>query len=907
MFFYIGLIFFLLGCVPLFVALSKAKTSTPQQTTRRVKRGVYIILADAAVIILVNVFFSIYIDYLWFRSVGFQQRFFTVIGAQILLYLGSALFTFGFISLLLKFVPANRNTQIGHFFVLIAAFIAAFILAVPVAGAWEEILLFVYQTPSSFHDPIFQMPMNFYLFSLPFFTTLLSWLFFLVVISLGIVIMKIIFSTINGDHTQFLEPGHHALKRMKGGSGVILFLIALLFFLVAGHFYLNRFRLLYSTAGVVTGAGYVDVQWRTLGYTISTIIFLIAGIISLIAAFLRKLRGSILGIHFDANKESFRILPRNLIVIITAVALLLVFNWALPGLVQTVYVNPNEITVEKPFISNSIELTRQGYGIDSSRIESKWYSVGKEIDQSVLQQNRNTLLNIRLWDSRALMDNLEQQQEIRLYYQFHDVDIDRYHIDGDYRQVMLSARELQKEDLDPRSKTWVSQHIKYTHGYGLVLLPVHEVLEQGGPNLIIKGIPPRESVPSLHIQQPSIYYGELTNDHVYVQTTEQAFHYPSGDTNVYTTYEGTGGVPLSNWFRRIVFAWKFDGYRQLFSTYFTDKSRIMFRREITQRVQTLAPFLKLDRDPYAVISADGGIKYIIDAYTVSEAFPYSEKYRGYLGDYYGINYIRNSVKVVVDAYDGKVTFYTMDKNDIILQTYRTIFPDLFTPFEQMPEYIRSHIRYPVDIFTIQAEMYSTYHMNISEVFYQQEDVWRFATERYRENFQVVVPYYVMLHFPDTEQIEFVLMLPFTPKNKNVMNAWMAARCDFPEYGKLTVYTLPKGIEVFGPRQIEARIDQDTEMSRAMTLWGQRGSEVIRGNLLAIPLFTENSLYFLYVEPIFVQAEHAQLPEIKRIVAADQLRVVWSETFEQAIDRLLRDSMPISQSDTNNNPQTQTAE
>jgi hypothetical protein len=556
-----------------------------------------------------------------------------------------------------------------------------------------------------------------------------------------------------------------------------------------------------------------------------------------------------------------------------------------PAAFSNFVVEPNQITLESEFIEHNIEFTRQGFNIDDDSVDSRRFEVGRNISRSVVEENEATLDNIRLWDPGALLDNLQQQQEIRLYYEFHDVDIDRYDIDGEETQVMLSVREMEKSQLDPSSQTWVSRHLKFTHGYGLVFLPVHEFLPQGGPNLLIRNIPPESSI-DLEVTRPEIYYGERTNDHVYVKTQEEEFNYPSGDENVYTEYQGDGGVDIGSPLRRFMYAWKYDGHQQLFSGYFDSDSRIMFDRNIVDRARKLAPFLTFDRDPYPVITEDGHVKYIIDAYTTARNYPYSERYQGDVREFNGTNYLRNSVKAVVDAYDGTVEFYVVDDDDVIINTYQSVFPGLFKPFDAMPDHLQEHIRYPVDYMTVQAEMYSTYHMEDVQTFYQREDVWQFATERYRDNFQSVDPYYVMLELPDSEEPEFVSMMPFTPKNKNVINAWMAGRSDMPNYGELTVFTFPKGVEVLGPRQIEARIDQDAEMSQRLSLWGQRGSDVIRGNLLTIPLFGEQELYMLFVEPIFLQAEGASLPEIKRVAMADQDRVVWGERFETALERVV---------------------
>jgi hypothetical protein len=549
-------------------------------------------------------------------------------------------------------------------------------------------------------------------------------------------------------------------------------------------------------------------------------------------------------------------------------------------------VSPNEITLESPYIRHNIDYTQRAFALDESNLTQEQFPVGRNITPEVVNDSREMLDNVRLWDPGALRDNLRQQQEIRLYYRFEDVDIDRYRINGDYTQMMLSVRELEKSQLPPSAQTWVSQHLKYTHGYGLVMLPVHEVLEQGGPRLLIRNIPPEVEVEGLQVTRPEIYYGERTTDHVYTNTTQQEFDYPSGEQNVFTDYEGEGGVVMDNFVKRFMYAWKFDGHRQLFSGYFTGDSRILFDRHIVERARKVAPFLLYDEDPYPVLTPDGRIKYIIDAYTASANYPYSERYAGSLGKFGGANYVRNSVKVVVDAYDGSLQFYAVEPDDVILSTYDRVFPNLFTPFEEMPEHLQNHVRYPADYFTVQAEMFRTYNMEDVNAFYQREDVWEFATERYRGGFQAVRPYYIMMEYPDSDRLEFVVMIPFTPKNKNVINAWMAGRSDMPNYGEITTFTMPKGVEVLGPRQIEARIDQDSQMSRTLSLWSQRGSEVIRGNLLTIPLFEEGQLYMLFAEPIFLQAEGAELPEIRRVALADQDQVVWAETFDASLQKLV---------------------
>ncbi|MBD3391736.1 MAG: hypothetical protein GF418_06720 [Chitinivibrionales bacterium] len=883
MFFWIGVVFFSLGWIPLVLTVGRGKGLTPEQMRARVKGGLLVVLIDIVILIAFNTFLHFYTELLWFRNLGYLRRFWTILTSELTLFGIGAGVAFVFLEVNRRLAGEKHGGVVGGGMLVVIGLVLAAFLGLRAGALWHPALLYINQAASPVTEPIFNKPVNFYLFSLPFFALLQQWVALLIFIG-GIFTVGCYAASVQMPRGSF-EPGRIPLKRAGALARHLLVLAGLLCAAFAWKFYLDLFKLLYSTEGAVTGAGYVDAKFRTLGLYSTVIVLAAAAVSAIIAAFSGRFRQLVLGIRLG-DDFGVRASARTAVVPGIAVALVGILNWVLPGLITAAVVNPNEITVERPYIKHNIEFTQRAYGIDEDKITDKKYDVGRNINRDVVHQNRPILDNIRLWDWRALMDNLREQQEIRLYYEFNDVDIDRYHLGDDYRQIMLSVRELEKRDLDPRSKTWVSTHLKYTHGYGMVFLPAHEFLPQGGPNFLIQNIPPEIRDPSLSLKRPAVYYGERTDDHVYVNTSEKEFDYPSGEENVYSDYAGDGGVSIGPLVRRIAYAWKFDGHRILFSTYFTKRSRVMFHRHIVDRAKTIAPFLVYDNDPYAVLGDDGGIYYIIDAYTVSSGYPYSERYRGGIRELNGINYIRNSVKVVVDAYNGNTTFYTVDEDDIVLSTYRRVFPDVFKPLDAMPASLRRHIRYPSDLLTVQAGMYSTYHMQEPDVFYQREDVWQFATERYREDFQTVRPYYVLTQFPGSDKLEFVLMMPFTPRNKNVMNAWMAGRCDMPNYGELVVFPFPKGVEVLGTRQIEARIDQDTEMSQAMTLWGQRGSEVLRGNMLAIPLFNQNTLYMLYAEPIFLQAENAKLPEFKRVALADQEGIVWAEDFDNALLRLL---------------------
>ncbi|MBD3320863.1 MAG: UPF0182 family protein, partial [Chitinivibrionales bacterium] len=860
MFTYIGFFFFLLGCIPLFLTVQKSSRVSREQFRKGLRNSAAVIIIDLLIIIAFNIFGALYTDLLWFENLGYDKRFWTVVGSRIILYAVGAVAAFVFVYLMMKTSTQKLSTGTPKYPAIIAVAVAL-IMGFGISGLWNEILLFVNRVPGEIKDPVYNKSTGFYLFTFPLFSAVLTWLFSLIIVTLIAVIGGRLFGFIG---TQAGKSTITADDFQQIGSlrGHLFFLASLFLAAMAANSYLAIFRLMYSTEGVVNGVGYVDIHYRRLAYIVAMVVYAVCSLSTLLCAFSAKARSAFFGVrHNSVQWGKLFIIPG------LAAAILIIVIGIVPGIVTSLVLTPNEITLEKPYINHNIKFTRMAYGIDDDNIIQSEYDAGRDITPSIVDQNTRSLENIRLWDPRALIDNLKEQQEIRLYYEFHDVDIDRYHFGNDYRQVMLSTRELAKNDLDPNSQTWVSRKLKYTHGYGLVLLPVHEFLPQGGPNLLIKNIPPQVGPREFTINRPGIYYGERTNDYVFVRTSQKEFHYPSGDENVYTTYEGRGGVGVGSFMRKVFYSWKFDDYRLLFSGYFSPESRVLFYRNIMQRVRNLAPFLVFDRDPYAFISKDGHIKYIIDAYTVSRNYPYSEKYTGDLAHFYGVNYIRNSVKAVVDAYDGSVEFYIVNEDDVVISTYARIFPGLLKPMGSMPDDIQAHIRYPVDFLVVQSQIYSTYHMEDPAVFYQREDVWQFATERYRDNFQTVDPYYVMVDYPEEDGIVFSLIMPFTPRNKNVINAWMAGICDMPDYGKLRVFTFPKGVEVLGPRQIEARLDQDTEMSQAMTLWGQRGSRVIRGNLLAIPLFDKKKLYILYAEPIFLQAEDAQLPEIKRIALA----------------------------------------
>ena len=545
---------------------------------------------------------------------------------------------------------------------------------------------------------------------------------------------------------------------------------------------------------------------------------------------------------------------------------------------------PNELQLETPYLQRNIALTQEAYNLHQFTV--KPFPAEQGLTFQSLQDNRATIDNIRLWDWQPLMDTYAQLQEIRTYYKFHDIDIDRYEIGGSYQQVMLSARELDPARLPSNAQTWVNLHLLFTHGDGVVMSPVTRKSAEGLPIFYLQDIPPVASGGPA-VREPRIYFGQGADSYVIVNGSTPEFDYPKGKDNVYGTYKGADGVAVGGMVRRTLFAWYFDDLNILLTNYITSESRILFRRNIQNRVRTIAPFLRLDHDPYVVVS-DGRLFWMQDAYTTSNWFPYAEPLPGG-----GANYIRNSVKVVIDAYNGSVDFYVTDPADPVIATYWRIFPELFKPFEAMPADLQKHVRYPEDLFLIQAQMYRAYHMDAPEVFYNREDLWQFP--RQPTGFYGVdagdgarmAPYYIIMRLPGEARAEFFLMLPMAPSQRENMIAWLAARCDAPDYGKLIVYEFPKDKLVYGPFQIEARINQNTEISQQISLWNQMGSRVIRGHLLVVPI--ENSI--LYVSPLYLRAESGQLPELKRVIAAYGDRVVMEETLAEALAALFKESAP----------------
>lgn len=828
---------------------------------------------------------------LWFDAVSYDERFWTLFLAQTIFVIAGALGGAGILAVLLFFLPAKR--KLLRYSALGLAALGGGLWGFT---NWSIFLKFWHRVDMGISDPILGQDTSFYLFSLPFFDEMYSGM--LTLCALGLITAALARYRLvrAGDDYQIAlasDGNERAINRSLYFNAAILLLVA-----AAGK-YLDRFHLLYSDLGAVSGPGWTDVN--IILPTLTLVIILTAGMgillfIPVARGFLQRLLAWT-GINRDGSPVYTVGMAGVLVIAIWFVGLTVI-----PGTFQSLRVEPNEISYEEPYISNNIEFTRQGFNLDI--VESKEFPAAETFTREMVADNREIFNNVRLWDWRALDAVLKQFQEIRLYYEFNDVDIDRYTYDGQYRQVMVSAREMVPGNLPPNSQTFVNKVFKYTHGYGLALSTVSDFTEEGLPNLLVKNIPPESKYEELNVQQPQIYYGELTNSYVITNSTEQEFDYPRGEANEYNRYDGTGGVQLSNFLRKLIYAYKMGDIKLLLSSYPTSESRLMFRRQIVERVRTLAPFLQFDSDPY-IVNADGELFWMIDAYTTSEYYPYSEPFpvRELIEykegdtqrrmevqhdfDFQGVNYIRNSVKAVVNAYNGSVEFYIFDEEDPIIRVWDKIFPGMMKKRDEMPEALQAHIRYPTDYLLMQGLVYAKYHMEDPEVFYNQEDLWIRATEKYYGEVQPVEPYYIMWQHPDAEEAEFTVILPFTPKNRQVLIGWIAGLCDPGNYGRFLAYSFPKEKRVLGPQQVETKIDQNSFLSGQLSLWDQRGSSVIRGNVLAIPV--ENTI--IYVEPIYLQAETAAYPELRLVCVMHDDQLSYAETFDQALEGIFGEAPP----------------
>ena len=838
---------------------------TPGSPVPPVRSAIGVIIIITALLLLMLLWRGIEVitDWFWFQEVGYESIFSVTFLTQmkVAALFGLAFFVLFYLNLFLASRFSSRgywvdkndlihippweagNQPIGAL-IFLGSILFSLFAAMRGSAQWENYLRFFNATPFGVSDPLFNRDIDFYVFQLPFLNHLYGWLMtVLILTTLATALIYFVRRCF-----QFIPP--RTLRVAPAARIHLAILIAVLFFVGTGGAWLELNEILFIKRGVVFGPGYADVttQLWVLKGLMGVTVFCGLTILSLV--FRKDWRLPAVGV------------AAFLVVVIGGTGIY-------PSLVQKFKVVPNEIVLEKPFLELNIKYTRMAYRLTA--VEDREFPAEESLTREDLRRNDLTIKNIRLWDHAPLLSTYGQLQEIRTYYKFQDVDNDRYTINGEYRQVMLSPRELSYKALPAR--TWVNEHLTYTHGYGAVLGPVNRISREGLPEFFIKDIPPVSSA-NIKITRPEIYYGETSNEYVFVRTKRPEFDYPVGDKNVYSRYEGRGGVPLSFW-RKLIFAVRFGSFTILLSDDITSESRIMYYRKINERVSRVAPFVRLDPDPYLVISSEGRLLWFLDGYTVTDRFPYSEPI-GNLG-----NYIRNSIKVVVDAYDGTVKLYISDPTDPIIQTYAKIFPGVLKPLEEMPADLRSHIRYPPGLLNIQARMYSTYHMQDTQVFYNKEDLWSIPRKSGAGGERDMEPYYTIMRLPEGKKEEFVLLLPFTPSKKDNMSAWMAGRCDAPHYGELVVYIFPKQKMVYGPRQIEARIDQEAEISKQLSLWNQRGSQVIRGNLLAIPI--EKSI--LYVEPLYLAAEKGQLPELKRVIVAFGNSLAMEENLELALQRV----------------------
>jgi uncharacterized membrane protein (UPF0182 family) len=851
----------------------------------------------AALVAFTVVFFSLlsfWGELLWFRSLGYEQRFWRVLAAKYGLALAAAAVGWGVLHLATARLPADRPVPRWASRVLGA--VIGFGWGV---SSWPLALKFAAGVTTGTADPILNQDVGFYLFSLPFWDAVYDLAFWLALLALvATVAAAYLRLKPSGLEMQPPPDDPQRLARLFPplfASGGVFFLV------LAAGVWLERYHLLYSTWGAVHGPGWTDVHVRLPGYWILALALAAAGVGLWLPAVRRRAQGAL------AGWLGGQVPPRLAPLAAAAAAGLAVWLLALtlaPQLLQWLKVEPNEITLERPYITHNIAFTRQGFNLH--QVEEREFPASGDFSRRMVENNQELFANVRLWDRTALDAVYKQFQEIRLYYEFVGIDIDRYTYGGNYRQVMVSAREMETGNLPPQSQTFVNRRFKYTHGYGITMNPVHEFTPQGLPDLLIKDIPPVSEHPELEVARPEVYYGELTDQHVIVNSSEQEFDFPRGEKNAYNRYQGRGGVQLSGLWRKFLYGWMFDGTRLLLSGYPTPESRILFRRQVTRRLQEVAPFLQFDDDPYVVLS-QGRLYWIVDAYTTSRYYPYSKPFlpgelvrqqpeegepllaQGVLGNLAGANYVRNSVKAVVDAYHGEVKLYVFDQEDPIIRTWRRILPGLFQDRGQMPEDLQRHIRYPADLLLAQGLVYAKYHMTDPSVFYNQEDLWVRATEKYHNEVVPVQPYYVMWRPPQSGDLEFVLILPFTPKNRQVLIGWIAGMCDPPNYGRFLAYKFPKEKRVLGPQQVETKIDQDRHLSGQLTLWDQRGSNVIRGNVLAIPI--DDSL--LYVEPIYLQAETAAYPELRLVVLMHNDVLSYAESFDKALKGLLEGGVRVA--------------
>jgi hypothetical protein len=851
----------------------------PHQTRPRRRRFLFILAIVGGIVFGGRAVLSYYMDVLWFGSLGYGHVFWKTLSLQWGIFLAFTAITFlilygSFLALKrahLPDLPTGHTIYIGgqplklpvepvlRLIALGVSLVIAIATGAGMMAEWPTLALFWYapSTTGGLVDPIFGKPLNFFLFALPAWQLIAGWMLTLAVI---ICLLAALFILITGGSRVLAgRLSRHVTLPWRGVSIGLAFLLLIL----ALRVYLGRFEQLFEDHTIFGGVTYTDAHVALTGLLVVCAALIFGAVIAMVNA-VREPRG------------------RWLVAAVLPAAVCYVGLQAVAWYVSSFIVKPNELVREQPYIGHNIDMTRRAYGLD--RVSQREFPADTTIDAADPSNNQATLQNIRLWDWRALQDTLRQIQEIRTYYDFPDIDIDRYEIDGATREVMLATRELNVDKLPESSRNWINEKLIYTHGYGITMNPVNGFTPEGLPNLILSNMPVQSTVRSLTVTRPEIYFGELTNTDVYVKTRQKEFNYPQGASNSLTSYEGNGGIVLGGFLRRMIIALDQSDLAKLpFSDDVNKDSRLLMRRNVRDRVAALAPFLTYDQDPYIVLGDDGRLSWIMDAFTVSDSYPYSTHYRL---DRDLINYMRNSVKVVIDAYDGTTTFYVFDKEDPIIAAYGRVFPGLFKDAATMPPGLRKHVRYPELLIKLQAEVYGLYHMTDTEAFYNREDLWTVATEvgmgaGGEQTTQAMQPNFVLMKLPGETGVEFVEILPFTPANRNNLIGWIAGRGDGAQYGTSVVYNFPKTKLVDGPLQIEARIDQNAQLSGQLTLWNQQGSHVRRGALLVIP----SGRALLYAEPIYLQAERSPMPELRLVVLALQDRLAYGPTFESAMAAL----------------------
>jgi uncharacterized membrane protein (UPF0182 family) len=869
----------------------------PNGEPKRHRRGRWLFaLALVAVLFALSRASSVYIDALWFGSLGYASVYWTTLKYEVALFAIFALATIVVLRLAFRLLErafdvsalAPRRVLINQQPVLVnparllkpAAWLVSvffgFIYGAEMGGDWQKFALWLRQPATSEVDPVFGKRLGFYLFTLPVADSLASWLTMLAfIITCGALVYALLSLLPAG--VDVMNEGRTKAKTLSAGArnaayATVSTAFALLLAAFAARAYLSRFAYLFDDHTIFSGVTYTEDHYLLPGLFIVTITLILAAALAIANAFaLRRARVLV----------ACAVLP----VVVYLVAVVLV-----PGYVQSFIVKPNELDRESGYITRNIAATRRAFNLE--QVEARDFPADTANESYALEANRPTLDNLRLWDYRALQDTLRQVQEIRTYYDFNDVDIDRYQIGGQTRQVLLAARELDVSKLPASTRgNWINERLIYTHGYGVTMNTANGFTAEGRPEFLLSNMPTEASAPEIKITRPQIYFGEKTDTTVYVKTRQNEFDYPQGDANASTVYEGNGGFEVGGFFRRWVLAWETDDLSRLpFADDVTPRSRVLMRRSITERVHTLAPFLTYDTDPYIVVNREGRLFWLIDAYTTTDTYPYARHH-----DLEGasVNYLRNSVKVSIDAYDGSVTFYVFDKDDPILRANRNVFPALFRDATEMPEDLRAHVRYPETMLSAQADVYSLYHTDDAKVFFQREDMWSVARESVQKDkgetteATPLEPYYALLQLPagasgEAEAgTEFVNVLAFTPASRDNLIGWMAGRSDGDAYGHLLVYKFPKSKLVNGPLQVNARIDQNAQLSSQLTLWNQEGSRVQRGNLLIIPL----GRGLLYVQTIYLQAVRSPMPELRLVVLATQDRLAYGTTFAEALSGL----------------------